>query len=90
MGSYRSMAGCMEDLRSILRGDYNGAWYLLLAAFIITKGVDAIVSEINKTTRIIIPIVAIMALGVYLMRDIAISLLFTEAFRSARDLLPFN
>lgn len=54
------------------------------------KGVDAIVSEINKTTRIIIPIVAFMALGVYLLRDIAISLLFTEEFRSARDLFAIQ
>ncbi|WP_432462973.1 O-antigen translocase [Agarivorans sp. QJM3NY_33] len=54
------------------------------------KGVDAIVNEINKTTRIIIPIVATMALGVYLLRDIAISLLFTEAFRSARDLFAIQ
>ncbi|YCO03456.1 O-antigen translocase [Vibrio sp. VNB-15] len=54
------------------------------------KGVDAIVSEINKTTRIIIPIVAFMALGVYLLRDIAISLLFTEEFRSARELFAIQ
>ncbi|PQJ44932.1 hypothetical protein BTO00_01785 [Vibrio campbellii] len=53
-------------------------------------GVDAIVTEINKTIRIIIPIVAIMALGVYLLRDVAISLLFTEAFRSARDLFAIQ
>ncbi len=54
------------------------------------KGIDVIVSEIHKTARIIIPIVAIMALGVYLLRDIAISLLFTEAFRSARDLFAIQ
>ena len=54
------------------------------------KGVDAIVSEINKTTRIIIPIVAFMALGVYLLRDVAISLLFTEEFRSARELFAIQ
>lgn len=50
------------------------------------KGVNAIVDEIHKTARIIIPIAAAMALGVYLLRDVAISLLFTDAFRSARDL----
>ncbi|MEH8221897.1 O-antigen translocase [Aeromonas veronii] len=48
--------------------------------------VDSIVSEIHKTARVIVPIVAIMALGVYLLRDVAISLLFTNEFRSARDL----
>lgn len=53
-------------------------------------GVDAIVNEIHKTARLIIPIVAAMALGVYLLRDVAISLLFTEAFRSARDLFAIQ
>ncbi|MFM5840746.1 O-antigen translocase [Aeromonas caviae] len=50
------------------------------------KRVDEIVNEINKTAITIIPIVAAMALGIYLLRDVAITLLFTEAFRSARDL----
>lgn len=53
-------------------------------------GVDTIVSEIHKTACIIIPIVTIMALGVYLLRDVAISLLFTEAFRSTRDLFAIQ
>ncbi len=53
-------------------------------------GVDAIISEIYKTARVIIPIVAIMAFGVYLLRDVAISLLFTEAFRNARDLFAIQ
>lgn len=50
------------------------------------KNIDDIVHEINKTARIIIPIVAVMALFIYLLRDVAITLLFTENFRSARDL----
>ncbi|HIF9507231.1 TPA: O-antigen translocase [Photobacterium damselae] len=54
------------------------------------KGVDVIVNEIHKTVLIIIPIVATMALGVYLLRDFAISLLFTEAFRNARDLFAIQ
>lgn len=54
------------------------------------KGVEVIVSEIHKTTRIIIPIVAIMALCIYLLRDIVISLLFTNAFHSARDLFSIQ
>lgn len=52
--------------------------------------VDAIVSEIHKTARVIIPIVATMALAVYLLRDVVISLLFTEAFRSARELFAIQ
>lgn len=54
------------------------------------KSVDDIVSEIHKTAAIIIPIVAIMALCVYLLRDVAISLLFTEEFSSARELFSFQ
>lgn len=53
-------------------------------------GVDAIVSEIHKTARLIIPIVAAMALGVYLLRDIAITLLFTDEFRFARELFAIQ
>lgn len=54
------------------------------------KGVENIRAEINQTAKIIIPIAAIMALGVYLFRDLAISLLFTEAFRSARELFAIQ
>lgn len=54
------------------------------------SGVDSIVGEIHKTARVIIPIVAIMAMGIYLMRDVAITLLFTEEFRSARELFAIQ
>ncbi|NOF19498.1 O-antigen translocase [Vibrio cholerae] len=50
------------------------------------KGVEAIVSEIHKTARVILPIVIVLALGVYLLRDVAIWLLFTEEFKPAREL----
>lgn len=49
-------------------------------------GVNAIVKEIHQTVKVIFPIVCIMALAVFLSRDMAITLLFTEEFRSARDL----
>ncbi|MGL5668024.1 MAG: O-antigen translocase, partial [Shewanella sp.] len=65
-----------------------GTYYLPRLASL--TGVDAIVSEVHKTARIIIPIVAVMALVVYLLRDVAISLLFTEAFRSARELFAIQ
>nr|WGN91635.1 flippase [Aeromonas sobria] len=65
-----------------------GTYYLPRLASL--TGVDAIISEIHRTARVIIPVVAIMALGVYLLRDVAISLLFTEAFRSARDLFAIQ
>ncbi len=65
-----------------------GTYYLPRLASL--SSVDAIVSEIHKTARVIIPIVAIMALGVYILRDVAISLLFTDEFRSARDLFAIQ
>ncbi|VXA79880.1 MULTISPECIES: O-antigen translocase [Aeromonas] len=65
-----------------------GTYYLPRLSSLV--GVDAIVSEINKTALVILPIVAIMALGVYLLRDVAIWLLFTEDFKSARDLFAIQ
>ncbi|GHW58021.1 WzxE protein [Vibrio cholerae] len=65
-----------------------GTYYLPRLASL--SGVDVIVSEIHKTARVIIPIVATMALGVYLLRDVAITLLFTDAFRSARELFAIQ
>ncbi|WP_429157968.1 O-antigen translocase [Aeromonas veronii] len=65
-----------------------GTYYLPRLASL--DGVDAIVSEIHKTVRVIIPVVATMAFGVYILRDVAISLLFTDAFRSARDLFAIQ
>ncbi|MGL6004912.1 O-antigen translocase [Aeromonas sobria] len=65
-----------------------GTYYLPRLASL--SGVDAIVDEIHKTAYVIIPIVSIMALGVYLLRDVAISLLFTDAFRSARELFAIQ
>lgn len=49
-------------------------------------GVDSIISEINKTALVIIPIVAAIAVGIYLLRDVVISLLFTKEFFKAREL----
>ncbi|WP_421209344.1 O-antigen translocase [Aeromonas enteropelogenes] len=49
-------------------------------------GTDAIVNEINNTARVIIPIVAMMALAIYFSRDFVIWLLFTTDFYPARDL----
>lgn len=42
--------------------------------------------EIWNTAKIIIPIVIIMAVTIYLLRDVVITVLFTEQFRNARDL----
>ncbi|QQQ12292.1 O-antigen translocase [Aeromonas media] len=61
-----------------------GTYYLPRLSSLV--GPDAIVSEIHKTARIVLPIVAILALSVYLLRDVAIWLLFTPKFNAARDL----
>lgn len=65
-----------------------GTYYLPRLSSLV--GVDAIVNEIHRTALVIIPIVGVMALGVYLLRDVAIWLLFTEEFRSARDLFAIQ
>lgn len=50
------------------------------------SGFDAIKAEIWSITRFVMPIVCVLAIIVYCLRDVAISLLFTEQFRAARDL----
>lgn len=65
-----------------------GTYYLPKLASLV--GVDAIVSEIHKTARVIMPLVAVMAVGIYLLRDVVISVLFTEQFREARQLFAIQ
>ena len=50
------------------------------------KTSDEVKCEINLTARIILPLVALMAICIYLLRDFIINLLFTDEFRGARDL----
>ncbi|MBC7488663.1 MAG: O-antigen translocase [Glaciimonas sp.] len=54
------------------------------------KSTDSILKEITATVKIVMPIVLLLATAVYLLRDIAISLVFTEAFRPARDLFAIQ
>ncbi|WP_370557058.1 O-antigen translocase [Edwardsiella tarda] len=70
---------------------YLGVITMALGTYFLPKlssisGVNSIISEINKTARIIMPLVIAMALIIYFFRDLAISLLFSDAFRDARDL----
>lgn len=46
--------------------------------------------EIYRTARVIVPIVVAIALCIYFLRDFAISLLFTESFRDARNLFAIQ
>lgn len=65
-----------------------GTYYLPKLSTLV--GVNAIKSELTKTAKIVLPIVSVLALGVYLMRDVAIHLLFTVEFTSARDLFAIQ
>lgn len=65
-----------------------GTYYLPRLSSLV--GSAAIIDEIHRTTRIILPIVAFLALCVYLLRDVAIWLLFTNHFYAARDLFAMQ
>lgn len=70
---------------------YLGVITMALATYFLPRlsslvGVATIVSEIRRTTLIVLPVVTTLALLVYLSRDLIISLLFTEAFRDSREL----
>jgi O-antigen/teichoic acid export membrane protein len=51
---------------------------------------NTILKEIKATRRIIMPVVLFLAIIVYFLRDFAISLAFSEAFRPARDLFALQ
>lgn len=70
---------------------YLGVITMALSTYYLPKlstlsGIDAIRAEIRSVARVVMPIVAVLALGIYLLRDLAISLLFTGEFHQARDL----
>ncbi|EOV9569237.1 O-antigen translocase [Cronobacter turicensis] len=47
---------------------------------------NSIRKEIHSTLLVIMPVVSVMAIIIYFVRDVAITILFTESFRAARDL----
>ncbi|CAJ1908044.1 O-antigen translocase [Aeromonas veronii] len=65
-----------------------GTYFLPRLASLV--GVDAISKEINSTAKVIVPIIITISFIVYLMRDVAIGLLFTEEFRPARELFSIQ
>ena len=74
---------------------YLGVIGMVLSTYFLPKlslliGADEILHEIRATAKIVIPIVILLAITVYLLRDISISLVFTEAFRPARDLFAIQ
>ncbi|WP_054287388.1 O-antigen translocase [Gulbenkiania mobilis] len=54
------------------------------------KSYQAIRAETFAVAKVVMPIVTLMALAVYLLRDVAITLLFTEQFRASRDLFAIQ
>ncbi len=54
------------------------------------KGLPAIRREINHTARVVVPLAMVLALSIYLFRDLIISLLFTPAFHDARQLFAIQ
>jgi O-antigen/teichoic acid export membrane protein len=74
---------------------YLGVITVALSTYFLPKlasleGVANILMEIKTTVKIVMPIVMMLALIVYFSRDLAISLLFTEAFRPARNLFAIQ
>jgi len=61
-----------------------GTYYLPHLSSLVSA--DAIIDEVHKTARIVLPVVVILALCIYLLRDVTIWLLFTNEFIAARDL----
>ncbi|EPT8874547.1 O-antigen translocase [Cronobacter dublinensis] len=51
---------------------------------------DEIIHETGTTLKVVLPIISVMAFGIYLFRDLAISLLFTKDFLVARELFGFQ
>lgn len=74
---------------------YLGVVTMALSTYFLPKlasltGAEEILKEIKVTATIVMPIVVLMAITVFLFRDVAISLLFTEAFRPARNLFAIQ
>lgn len=53
-------------------------------------GVDNIIEEIKAVSKIVIPIVITLSIAVYFLRDIIITILFTESFYDARNLFAIQ
>ena len=70
---------------------YLGVITIALSTYFLPKlatlnGTEDVLNEIQNTAKVVMPIVIVLAIAVYLLRDIAISLVFTDEFRPARNL----
>lgn len=74
---------------------YLGVLTIALSTYYLPRlskitGREQIRSEILQTSKVIIPIVAVLAITVYFLRDFVISVLFTAQFKPARDLFAIQ
>ncbi|WP_337264303.1 MULTISPECIES: O-antigen translocase [unclassified Serratia (in: enterobacteria)] len=74
---------------------YLGVCTMALSAYYLPKlstikGFENTKLEIKNTAKVILPLVTIMAVCIYFLRDISITILFTEQFRQARDLFAIQ
>ena len=74
---------------------YLGVITIALSTYYLPKlsqinEMDHIMREITTTAKTIIPMVSLIALAIYLSRDILIAVLFTNEFREARDLFAIQ
>lgn len=74
---------------------YLGVITVALSTYFLPKlstlvGYEAIRREIKATARLVMPLVIGLALGIYFLRDVAISLLFSSQFGPARDLFAIQ
>ncbi|EMQ2211340.1 O70 family O-antigen flippase [Escherichia coli] len=52
--------------------------------------IDSIMDEILASVKVVMPVITVIALLVYFSRDVLISILFTDEFRSARELFAIQ
>lgn len=74
---------------------YLGVITMALSTYYLPKlsslsGLEAIRKETWSVARLVMPIVGLLAIGVYVLRDVAITVLFTDQFRAARDLFALQ
>ncbi|WP_419535973.1 O-antigen translocase [Endozoicomonas sp.] len=74
---------------------YLGVITMALSTYFLPRlsqlnGYSSIRQEIQSTLKIVLPVVMLLAVSIYLLRDLVITLLFTESFSPARDLFAIQ
>jgi PST family polysaccharide transporter len=89
-----NQAGCWQAVYRISEA-YLGIITVALSTYFLPKlaalkGADAILKEIRTISKFVMPLVLFLAIFVFLLRDVAISFVFTEDFRPARELFAIQ